>query len=202
MPDAGRVVTGSAGGLRLVAPGGGTRPLADKVKQALFSLVEAELPEAWEGAALDLFAGSGAAGIEALSRGAPMALLVERDGRAAAVIKANLERTGLAGRARIVRRDVRAFLADGPSGVGEAPFATVVIDPPYEQAADLDASLEAVGGAGEGWLSVSACVVAKHFWRHAPPEQAGQLRRIRQRRFGETVLSVYRRRPAQEPGGS
>lgn len=202
MPDAGRVVTGSAGGLRLAAPPGDTRPIADKVKQALFSLLEAELPEAWSGAALDLFAGSGAAGIEALSRGAPAAVLVERDGRAAAVIAANLERTGLSGRARLIRRDVRAFLAHGAAAVAEAPFVTVVIDPPYAQPADLDASLEALGDAGAGWLSAGACVVAKHFWRHAPPPRAGELRQVRQRRFGETMLSMYRRTPAHEPGGS
>ena len=81
MPDAGRVVTGSAGGLRLAAPGPGTRPLSDKVKQALFSLLLAEREDAWEHGLLDLFAGSGAAGIEALSRGSPQAVLVEKQTR-------------------------------------------------------------------------------------------------------------------------
>ncbi len=73
MADAGRVITGTAGGLRLAAPGEGTRPLSDRVKQALFATLESELGEAWPADVLDLFAGSGAAGIEALSRGADRA---------------------------------------------------------------------------------------------------------------------------------
>jgi 16S rRNA (guanine966-N2)-methyltransferase len=193
VPDAGRVVTGSAGGLRLEAPGPGTRPLPDKVKQALFSLVEAEREDVWEQPMLDLFAGSGAAGIEALSRGAPAAVLVEKDGRAAAVIRRNLERTRLAQLARVVRRDVLAFLAAPARTVPEAPFGFVVLDPPYPQAADLLASLEHLGGPGSGWLDDTAVVVAKHFWRDAPPARCADLARVRERRFGETALSVYRR---------
>jgi 16S rRNA (guanine966-N2)-methyltransferase len=194
VPEAGRVVTGSAGGLRLEAPGPGTRPLPDKVKQALFSMLEAEREDAWDRPMLDLFAGSGAAGIEALSRGAPAAVLVEKDGRAAAVIGRNLERTDLARGARIVRRDVSAFLArraDAP----EAPFGCVVLDPPYQQTADLLAALERLGDPAGGWLDGAAVVVAKHFWRDAPPDRCGTLRRVRLRRFGETALSVYRQEP-------
>ncbi len=104
MTDAGRVIAGSARGVRLVAPGEGTRPLADRVKQTLFAILEPDL----EGArVLDLFAGSGAGGIEALSRGAASATFVEKDQGAASVIDANLRATGLAGEAvAIVRWDV------------------------------------------------------------------------------------------------
>ena len=150
---------------------------------------------------LDLFAGSGAAGIEALSRGAPAAVLVEKDARAVAVIGRNLERTELARAARVVRRDVAAFLArsvDAP----EAPFGCVVLDPPYAQAADLLAALERLGDPHNGWLDAAAVVVAKHFWKHAPPDRCGELRRVRLRRFGETSLSVYRRSPELVVGGS
>jgi 16S rRNA (guanine966-N2)-methyltransferase len=202
VPDAGRVVTGSAGGLRLAAPGSGTRPLSDRVKQALFALVEAERPDAWGHALLDLFAGSGAAGIEALSRGAPQVVLVERDRRAAAVIRENLARTGLAARARVVPRDVAGFLASPARQTPEAPFGSVVIDPPYEQDAALLASLEHLGDASAGWLDGSAVVVAKHFWRTALPERSGDLELTRGRRFGETALSVYRRRRDPAAGGS
>src|SRR5687767_12926673 len=105
MPEAGRVITGSARGIRLRSPGGGTRPLSDRVKQALFAIIEAERDDAWEVTMLDAFAGSGAAAIEALSRGAPGALLIESDAKASAVARANLAQAGLDGRARILQRD-------------------------------------------------------------------------------------------------
>jgi 16S rRNA (guanine966-N2)-methyltransferase len=202
VPEAGRVITGSAGGLRLDAPGPGTRPLSDRVKQALFSLLEAERPDAWAHAFLDLFAGSGAAGIEALSRGAPRAVLVERDGRAAAIVERNLERTGLSARARVVRRDVAAFLAGASAGAVEAPFGCVFVDPPYAQVDDLLASLERLAAPGSGWLDEAALVVAKHFWKVPPPDRVGGLARIRERRFGETALSVYRRASETAAGES
>lgn len=197
MPEAGRVVTGSAGGLRLEAPGSGTRPLSDKVKQALFAMAEAERDDIWEQPMLDLFAGSGAAGIEALSRGAPTAVLVEKDGRAVAVIQRNLERTRLDDAARVLRRDVLAYLG-GP--LPAEPFGCVVLDPPYPQVADLLAALERLGST-PGWLDARAVVVAKHFWRDAPPARAGVLERVRERRFGETALSVYRPRQEHPSGG-
>ena len=199
MPEAGRVITGVAGGLRLQAPGPGTRPLSDKVKQALFSMVEAEREDVWERPMLDLFAGSGAAGIEALSRGAPAAVLVEKDGRAAGVIRRNLQTTRLDEDAVVVRADVLGWLAATPSP--PAPFGCVVLDPPYPQAADLRAALERLGAPDAGWLDAGAVVVAKHFWKDAPPERCGQLVRRRDRRFGETALSVYRRASEHAEGG-
>jgi 16S rRNA (guanine966-N2)-methyltransferase len=200
VPDAGRVVTGVAGGLRLEAPGPGTRPLSDKVKQALFSMLEAEREDVWEHPLLDLFAGSGAAGIEALSRGAPAATLVEKDGRAAAVIRRNLEHTRLAPEAVVLRKDVLAWLAAGPAP--PAPYGSVVLDPPYAQVADLLVALERLGDPAQGWLDPEAVVVAKHFWKDAPPERVRGLVRVRVRRFGETALSVYRRAPEHAEGGT
>ena len=198
MPEAGRVITGVAGGLRLEAPGAGTRPLSDKVKQALFSMVEAEREDVWERPMLDLFAGSGAAGIEALSRGAPAVVLVEKDGRAAGVIRRNLRRTHLEADAVVVRRDVLAYLA---AASAPAPFGCVVLDPPYAQVADLSAALERLGATEAGWIDDQAVVVAKHFWKEAPPEHSGRLVRVRERRFGETALSVYRPGPEHSQGG-
>jgi 16S rRNA (guanine966-N2)-methyltransferase len=170
--------------------------LSDKVKQALFSLLESERPDIWERPMLDLFAGSGAAGIEALSRGAPRAVLVEKDARAIAVIERNLERTHLSPAARVVRGDVLAFLASPPP---EAPFGCVFLDPPYAQVAELSASLGRLGLPD--WLDADAVVAAKHFWKDAPAVQVGSLVRIRERRFGETALSVYRRSPEHAAGG-
>ncbi len=186
MADAGRVIAGSAKGVRLAAPGPGTRPLADRVKQTLFAVLEPEI----EGAVvLDLFAGSGAGGIEALSRGASRAVFVERDGGAARVIAENLRRAGLAQRGEVVRRDAVAWLAD-PSGAATAgPFDIVLVDPPY---ADTDALAHALGLVGPH-LAPRGVVVAKHFWRDAPPGGTGLLASVRERRFGETALTFYRR---------
>jgi 16S rRNA (guanine966-N2)-methyltransferase len=193
MPDAGRVITGAARGIRLDAPGQGTRPLADRVKQALFSAIESELGGAWATDVLDLFAGSGAAGIEALSRGAPRAVFVERDARAARVIGGNLGRTGLAGGV-VVRDDVLRFLVspDSAHPAARGPFGVVVIDPPYGEPDLLAASLMRLGDPGRDWLGDDALVVSKHFWRTPPPPEAGRLSLSRARRFGETSLSFHR----------
>jgi 16S rRNA (guanine966-N2)-methyltransferase len=184
--DAGRVIAGTARGIRLEAPGPGTRPLADRVKQTLFAILEPDLPDA---NVLDLFAGSGAAGIEALSRGAGHATFVERDRGAAAVIAANIARAGLGGpRVQIVRADAIGWLR-GPDAAAAGPFDLVVIDPPYAETGLLAAALEAVGPR----LAAGARVVAKHFWRDPPTARVGLLASERERRFGETMLTFYRR---------
>lgn len=187
--DAGRVITGRAGGIRLLGAGPGTRPLGDRAKQALFSVLTSELADGWPGGFLDLFAGSGAAGIEALSRGASRALFVERDPRAAAVIGENLRRAGLFG-GTVVRRDALRFLDDDAS-LHEAPFGAGLLDPPYGDAA-IVAALERLGDPGRGWLREDAVMVAKHHWRNAPPERMGSLAAFRERRLGETTLTFYR----------
>jgi len=168
-----------------VAPGDGTRPLGDRVKQTLFAILEPDLPGSWF---LDLFAGSGAAGIEALSRGAAHATFVERDPAAARVIGANLERTHLVGRARVVTGDAVAWLGR-PGASVDGPFAVVFLDPPYAETGLLEAALEALAPH----LAPGARVVAKHFWRDRPPLKIGLLASERQRRFGETALTFYRR---------
>ena len=173
--------------MRLLAPGEGTRPMGDRVKQTLFAVLQAGAVGPWPTPFLDLYAGSGAAGIEALSRDAPSAVFVERDGRATAVIRQNLERTGLSG--RVVRDDVLRFLDRDPAAEG-APFGAVVVDPPYGDAAIL-AALERLGDRSRGWLLPDAVVVAKHFWKDTLPEQIAELGRIRERRFGETNLAFY-----------
>jgi 16S rRNA (guanine966-N2)-methyltransferase len=184
--DAGRVIAGTARGIRLEAPGPGTRPLGDRVKQTLFAIVEPGLPDA---NVLDLFAGSGAAGIEALSRGARHATFVERDRGAAEVIAANIGRAGLGGpRVQIVRADAIGWLG-GPDAAAAGPFDLVVVDPPYAETGLLTEALEAVGPR----LAPGARVVAKHFWRDPPPARVGLLASERERRFGETMLTFYRR---------
>ena len=189
MADAGRVIAGSAKGVRLAAPGPGTRPLADRVKQTLFAVLEPILEDA---AVLDLFAGSGAGGIEALSRGAARAVFVEQDSGAARVIADNLRRAGLADRATVVRREAAAWLADAVGAAAAGPFDIVLVDPPYADADALVHALELVGAN----VTRDGVVIAKHFWRDAPPARVGLLASVRERRFGETALTFYRRADA------
>ena len=194
MADAGRVIAGSARGIRLAAPGPGTRPLGDRVKQTLFAILEPDLPGA---RVLDLFAGSGAAGIEALSRGAALAVFVERDEAAVRVIEANLARARLAAGARVVRAEVMAYLAGPLSAAG--PFDVALLDPPYAEPGLLARALERLGDPACGLLAPEARVVAKHFWRPPPPARTGLLASERERRFGETALTFYRVVPATPP---
>lgn len=122
-----RVVAGKFGGRRLAAPPGrGTRPTADRVREALFSM----LGDVSGAHVLDLFAGSGALGIEALSRGAASAAFVESDARAAAVVRRNLDSLGL--RAEVRRQDALRFLA-----AAEGSFDLVLADPPYDSASRI-----------------------------------------------------------------
>jgi 16S rRNA (guanine966-N2)-methyltransferase len=185
--DAGRVISGLAKGVRLRAPGPGTRPLADRVKQTLFAILEPELAGA---RVLDLFAGSGAGGIEALSRGAAAATFVEKDQGAASVIDANLRATGLAGpAAAVVRWDVVRWLSAPRAG---EHYDLVLVDPPYAETELLGRVLEILG-TPLAPLAPGARVVAKHFWRDRPPDRIGLLASERDRRFGETALTFYRR---------
>jgi 16S rRNA (guanine966-N2)-methyltransferase len=190
--DAGRVIAGSARGIRLRAPGPGTRPIADRVKQTLFAILEPDLDGA---RVLDLFAGSGAAGIEALSRGAAGATFVEKDQGAVAVIDANLRAAGLAGPAvSVVRWDVLRWLAETHP---DPPFDLVLVDPPYAETETLARVLDVLGADGAP-LADEARVVTKHFWRDRPPERVGRLAIERERRFGETALTFYRRTGSEE----
>jgi 16S rRNA (guanine966-N2)-methyltransferase len=180
------VIAGSARGTRLDSPGPGTRPLGDRVKEALFGILQPDLAGS---RVLDLFAGSGAAGIEALSRGARAAVLVDDDARAVRTIGANLGRAGLSASARVVRRDALRWLE---SAAGEDPFDIAILDPPYAEGDLLRRTLETLGRP-DAPLAPHARVVAKHFWRDRPPAVIGLLASERERRFGETALTFYRR---------
>ena len=172
-----RVIAGVARGHPLVAPRDrGTRPITDRVKETLFAILGERVPDA---RVLDLYAGSGAIGIEALSRGAAHATFVEHARPALVAVRTNLERTHLGDLATVEPIDVERFLAV-PSG---GPWDLAFLDPPYELRA-IVAPLRAV----EPLLAPDAMVVVKHFWRTAMPDVPG-LRPVRQRRFGETMLS-------------
>jgi 16S rRNA (guanine(966)-N(2))-methyltransferase RsmD len=196
--SAGRVIAGSARGVRLAGAGEETRPLGDRVKQTLFAILE---PAVRGRGFLDLFAGTGAGGIEALSRGAARAVFVERDPAAIRVIGANLAATHLANSATVVRADALTLLS-GPDAARLGSFAAVLVDPPYDRPDLLRAALELLGGTSSGLLDPVGLVVAKHFWRESLPARIGLLASSRQRRFGETMLTFYRpARPDDERSG-
>ncbi len=202
-----RIIAGAHGGRRLTAPPGAqTRPTSDRVREAFFSALDtmAEL----DGARFaDLYAGSGAVGLEALSRGASFALLVEADARAARVIRDNIVTLGVGARARLVTGKVSQVLAAPPEG---GAFDVVFADPPYtlpdDELAEMQRAL-----VGNGWLAEDAVVVIERSTRSAvrgrPTLQGGPgtlsagggmtwaegITADRSRRYGETTLWYGRR---------
>jgi 16S rRNA (guanine966-N2)-methyltransferase len=178
-----RIIGGSAGGRRISAPTGQhTRPTTDRVREALFSSIEA-----WCGSLqglrfLDLYAGSGAVGLEAWSRGAGVVTLVESDRRTARLIERNARGLGFA-KPDVVAAPVTATLGKPPS----APYDIVFSDPPYpldeeSLARDL-ASLD-----GQGWLVPGAMVVVERSSRSPRPAWPAGIEAERSRRYGETTL--------------
>lgn len=190
---AGRVVAGTARGMRLVGPGDGVRPLGDRLKEALFAILE---PSLRDGTFLDLFAGSGAGGIEALSRGARRVTFVDRDPRALAAIRRNLEATRLAGPAATVEQaEALEWLAR--QRLGRLADDAILVDPPYDEPGLLLAVLERIAAAGPppsrgAILAARGTLVAKHAIRTEVPAEIGLLRSARERRFGDSVLTLYR----------
>ena len=165
--------------------------MSDRVKQTCFGILEAATLGSWPAPFLDVFAGSGAAGLEALSRGAPRAVFLERDRRALEAIRANIDACGFGTRALILAGDALATLAAPPvAATADGPYGAALLDPPYGDAT-LMAALDRLAEPGNGFLAEEAVVVAKHFWRDVPAERVGRLVRVRERRFGETTLSFY-----------
>ncbi|HKC28189.1 MAG TPA: 16S rRNA (guanine(966)-N(2))-methyltransferase RsmD [Jatrophihabitans sp.] len=184
-----RIVAGSAKGRRLVAPAAGTRPTSDRAREALFNSLAASID--LDGArVLDLYAGTGAVGLEALSRGAAQAVFVENGRTALEALRRNVDAVALPG-THVVPRPVAGYVA-GPAP--EQPFTLVFADPPYElgddQLADVLAAL-----AGPGWLAPDAYVVVERAARGAPPRwPAPFVTPVRERRYGAGVLWYGRRR--------
>lgn len=180
-----RIVAGAAGGRRLTVPGKGTRPTSDRVREALFSAVEAAMD--LDGArVLDLYAGSGALGLEALSRGAEGATFVESDGGAVAVLRKNVAAVGMPG--AVVRHGRVATVLAEPG----QPFDLVLSDPPYALDDDaLRADLTAL--AEHGWTAPDALVIVERARRSGPPEWPEPLVAMKVRRYGDTELHWARR---------
>jgi 16S rRNA (guanine966-N2)-methyltransferase len=189
-----RVLAGVLKGRRLVTPRGRTtRPTADQVRIALMDTLVPRLPEA---RVLDLFAGAGGVGLEALSRGAAHATFVERDARAVAALRANIDALGVAARTRVERGDVRVVL-ERLAREG-ARFDVVFLDPPYEDET-VTATLERLGDTA--LAEPDAVVIAQHLTKRAPAEVVGRLRAYRTRRFGETTLTFFRAGGYDSPHG-
>ena len=177
-----RITGGVARGLRLDVPSGvRVRPTSDRVRSALFQILAQELPGS---AVLDLYAGTGALGIEALSRGAARADFVERDPRLCGAIERNLEKAEFADRGHVYRALVEQALT-----FLEGPYHLVMLDPPYEMSG-VGQIMEAL--ARTGLLERDGLVVMEHSSRVAVAEEYGKLRRQDHRRYGDTALSVYR----------
>jgi 16S rRNA (guanine966-N2)-methyltransferase len=180
-----KIIAGALKGRRLMTPRGATtRPTADQVRIALMDTLAPRLPHA---RVLDLFAGAGGVGLEALSRGAAHVTFVERDARAVAALRENVAALGVGALVRVRRGDVLREVA-GLYEAGER-FDLVFLDPPYD-AELVETTLQALGGGG--LLLAEAWVIAQHFTKRAPAETIGVLAVFRARRFGETTLSFYR----------
>ena len=176
-----RVIAGRLGGRRLVAPSGtSTRPTSDRVREALFSI----LAGVTDARVLDLYAGTGALGIEALSRGAAHAVFVEAAPRTTAVLKKNLEALGLDRESQVLSQRVdRAAL----SVVRAGPYDLVLVDPPY---ADVAAAAALIGDLGaRGAFADDARIVIEHASGAAPPAIPG-VEVVSERRYGDTGVTV------------
>jgi 16S rRNA (guanine966-N2)-methyltransferase len=180
-----RVIAGSAKGRRLATLQTlRLRPTPDRVREALFNILGTRIDGA---AVLDLFAGSGAIGLEALSRGARVAVLVEAHEPACRLIGKNLQRCGLQAEAALWCRDVlEAIPALKMQG---QTFDVIFLDPPY-QSALLEETLQQL--ADGRLLSADGQVIAEHFFKRLLPERCGRLQRARLSRFGDVALSFYR----------
>jgi len=181
-----RVIAGSAKGVRLGPVPTGTRPMSDMAREGLF----ASLGPLVEGTrVLDLFAGTGAVGIEALSRGAAAAVFVERQAKAVAAIRENLVRAKVGGLAIVHRADVRRWLAK--DAAAQEPFDIVVLDPPYDlTGGPLE---EVLASLDEGWLAGQTwTVVLTRGHKGSLPAVPVHWAVRRQLRYGDSLLILYR----------
>jgi 16S rRNA (guanine(966)-N(2))-methyltransferase RsmD len=177
-----RVIAGKAKGRKLKSvPGGGTRPITDRAKEALFNIFQDDIVGS---RFLDLFAGTGQVGIEALSRAAKEAVFVERASVALRTIRSNLEHTELSEKARVVRADVFEFLRRDPS-----PFDYVYVAPPQYREM-WSATLIALD-TQPGWLAADGWVIVQINPREYQELQLENLRQFDQRRYGGVMLCFY-----------
>jgi 16S rRNA (guanine966-N2)-methyltransferase len=184
-----RVIAGAYKGRRLAAPTWpGLRPTSDRLKESMFAILA---PVVAGARVLDGFAGSGALGIEALSRGAASVVFVEQDGRAADLIARNLARCGVAEGYVMMRAEFTRALRQLPP---DRRFDLALLDPPYDQA-DLASVVEAAAGR----LAAGGVLVLEHASRRQVPSRAGRLAASRQVKAGDSTVTFYREAPERAP---
>lgn len=194
-----RVIGGTLRSRPLLAPAGlDTRPTADRLRETLFNvLINGAVNRVAGAAFLDLYAGSGAVGIEALSRGAASVIFVEQGAPALAILKKNLDSLGLRGGGfRVEKRSVGRFLRNvEKAALGS--FGVVFLDPPYDLAEEYAITLGLLGGECAALLAPGALVVAEHRRKQALAESYGILERTRLLEQGDAALSFYEVAPTE-----
>jgi 16S rRNA (guanine(966)-N(2))-methyltransferase RsmD len=181
-----RVIAGTLRSRTLKAPAGlATRPTSDRLRETLFNVLAPRIDGAHF---LDLYAGSGAVGIEALSRGAARVVFVEKSQQAIKMLRANLDRLGLTIGFRIVSGSVAGVLRKPEAGIR---FDLVFLDPPYDAAVEYTDVLGLLGGPAAGLLADDALVIAEHRRKQALTDEYGFLSRIRLLQQGDAALSFY-----------
>jgi 16S rRNA (guanine(966)-N(2))-methyltransferase RsmD len=178
-----RVISGTARGCRIKAPGRPTRPATDLVRGAIFSILE-NMAEDWENV-LDLFSGSGAMGIEALSRGAESADFVDREPKCCAIIKENLEKTKLAGGARIHCMTVARAISSL-----DKEYGIIIMDPPYADPAIGETVAQL---AGSRLVGKDTIVIVTHSSRLPLQAGYGGLHMVKEHRHGDSTIAIYRK---------
>jgi 16S rRNA (guanine966-N2)-methyltransferase len=182
-----RIIAGTFRSRSLEAPSGlATRPTSDRLRETLFNVLA---PRIHGAVFLDLYAGSGAVGLEALSRGAVHVTFVERAPAALKVLRENLARLALATGFKIQESSVSQFLRKSPS----APFSIVFLDPPYDAAQDYTNTLNLLGGGSLQVLASEAIVIAEHRRKQTLNQRYGNLDRYRLLEQGDAALSFYKR---------
>ncbi|MBI5700651.1 16S rRNA (guanine(966)-N(2))-methyltransferase RsmD [Candidatus Saganbacteria bacterium] len=179
-----RIIAGSAKGRRIKVPPGSLRPLSDQAREALFNILAAKTPES---NFLDIFAGSGSVGLEALSRGAKLAFFVEKDRRSALVIRQNLADLGFIDKAETysleAKQALKIFQKNG------AKFDIIFIGAPYGSP-ELSRSLAYLGGSD--LLNPNGIIIAEHRFKSLLKDNFGTLVKFREERYGDTVFSFYK----------
>jgi 16S rRNA (guanine966-N2)-methyltransferase len=210
-----RIIAGTFRSRTLTAPPGmSTRPTSDRLRETLFNVLAPRIENA---AFLDLYAGSGAVGLEAISRGAARVTFVERAPAALKILNANLERLGISRGARVHAKRVSAFLKSAGlydpnltdrksadlrrASPNPERYDAVFLDPPYDEAKEYAITLELVGGAAQEILAPGAVVVAEHRRKQSLDAQYGNLKRTRVLEQGDAALSFYAvdSQPTSEP---